>query len=189
VGELAPDEGIVQVELADYDGKGIEPERLQLLARTIRELHTNLARLLNIDQGLLRFKYFDSGSSTLLGILCKKELAKTISDLILQWWDKLRFYDFDTLEKKIEAVERATAMAEKLNQAVGAGAVEMETAKNLTRRIFQGVDTLMGIGVTPPLEAEATIDQKTLLLAKRDTKLLDIGDVPKAETESGDRVE
>src|SRR5580698_925960 len=93
VGEIGADEEIVRLELADYDGKGIEPERLRLLASTVRELHTNLARLLSIEDGSLRFRYFDSGSSTLLGIVCKKELAKTISDLILQWWDRLRFYD------------------------------------------------------------------------------------------------
>jgi hypothetical protein len=183
VGTVQSTEGIVQLELADYDGKGIEPERLRVLVTTLRDLHTNLSRLLGVKGDALRFKYFDSGSSVLLGIQCGKELAKTISDLLKTWWDKLKFSDFDTLDKKIDAVERAVAMSEKMKAAIDNGAVNEEEGKILTHRIFQDVNVLVGIGVTPPLEDEVTVDQRALILAKRDVKLLQSGDEPKAENE------
>lgn len=43
----------------------------------------------------------------------------------------------------------------------------------------------MGIGATVPLEVEAAIDQKELLLAKRDVKLLESGEPP-SEPEEDD---
>jgi len=175
IGTTEPSQGIFQLELADYDGKGIEPQRLVLLATTVRELHANLARLFGIESDSLRFTYFDSGSALLLGVQCSKEIAKTISDLLLQWWDKIKFSEFETLDKKMDAVERAAAMAEKMNAAIKAGVVDELTGKNLTHRIFQEVDTLIGIGATPPLEAEVRVDQRALILAKRDVKLLESG--------------
>jgi hypothetical protein len=182
IGEVKDDEGIVELELADYDGMGIEPQRLQLLAMTAQKMHTNLTRLLGAEGSPLRFKYFDSGSSVLLGMQCAKEVAKTISDLMMQWWDKLKFSDFDTLDKKIEAVERAVALSEKMRAAVENGAVDPETGRNLLHRIFQEVDVLVGIGVTPPLlNAEVAVDQRELVLAKRDVKLLVKGQPPKDE--------
>lgn len=187
LGAVEPNEEILQLELADYDGKGIEPERLRLLVTTVRELHTNLSRLFGVKGDILRFKYFDSGSSVLLGILCGKDTAKTISDLLMAWWDKLKFADFDTLDKKIDAVERAVAMSEKMKAAVEKGAVNEEEGKILTHRIFQEVDVLMGIGATPPLKAEVTLDQRALILAKRDVKLLQSGEESQSENKGDDQ--
>jgi hypothetical protein len=66
-------------------------------------------------------------------------------------------------------------MATKVKTAIDSGAVDKETGQNLTHRIFQSVDLLIGIGVTPPLKGEAAVDQRTLIVGKRDVKLLQSG--------------
>jgi hypothetical protein len=99
--------GIVAFEIADYDGLGIEPERLRLFIETVVELNTNVTRLLGAESVSLRFTVFDSGSSLLVAAKIAKAVATFISDLMRTWWDKVMFHDFDTLDKKIQAVERA----------------------------------------------------------------------------------
>jgi len=118
VGTVEPSDGIVRVELVDYDGKGIEPERLRLLSITVRQLHTNIARIHGIEGDQLRFKYFDSGSPVLMGIQCAKEIAETLNKAMLEWWDKIRFAPFEKFDRKMESMSKGMALMETVRSTV-----------------------------------------------------------------------
>jgi len=175
VGTVDPADEILRLELVDYDGKGIEPERLKQLIVIVRRLYMNLSRVHGIEGDRLRFKYFDSGSSLLIGIQGAKEVIQSMGTLLLQWWDKNRFARFDTFEKKMEAVSKSLTVMEEVKHSVEKNVINEETGRNLARRILVEVDQLVGIGATVPLDAAATVDQRELLLAKRDVKLLESG--------------
>ena len=185
VGKVESEQGIVELELMDYDGKGIEPERLRLLSITVRQLHTNIARIHGIEGDQLRFKYFDSGSPVLMGIQCAKEIAETLNKAMLEWWDKIRFAPFEKFDRKMESMSKGMAVIETVKQKVDSQVFDEETGKILSRHVLKELNTLVGIGATVPLEAEATVDQKELLLAKRDVKLLESGEPP-SEPEEDD---
>jgi hypothetical protein len=186
VGKVEPEDGIVALELVDYDGKGIEPERLKLLAATVRQLHTNLARIHGIEGDQLRFKYFDSGSPVLIGIQCAKEIAESINKAMLEWWDKIRFAPFEKFDRKMESMSKGMGVMETVKQKVESKVFDEETGKILARHVLKELNTLVGIGATVPLEADATVDQRGLLLAKRDVKLLESGEPPSEPADDED---
>ncbi len=118
VGTLELSDGIVELELADYGGKGIEPERLKQLVITVTDLHTNLARIHGIEGDQLRFKYFDSGSALRVGIECAVAIALSMTTLLFQWWDKIRFSRYETFDKKIESASKGLTFMETVKQSV-----------------------------------------------------------------------
>jgi len=174
IGTIAPTAGIVELELTDYDGMGIEPERLKVFAVTVRNLHSNLALLFKIEGDQLRFKYFDSGSNMRAGVECAKEIAATIGTLLLQYWDKIMFHKYETFERRIDAASKGLAFIETVREKIDKKVITEEVGKNLTHRVLKEVDNLIGIGATVPL-TEVAVDQRELLLERRNVKLLESG--------------
>ena len=176
IGTIPATDGIVEIELIEYaDETGISPPRLRSFLSNIIELHTALTILYGVPTDQLTFKYFDSGSGVLIGIQCAKVIAETINTVLTEWWTKIRFWRFDTFDKRMEAISKGLKTADEIHTAVEKGTIDAETGRNLNVRIFRHVDNLVGIGATVPLPKEATIDQRQLLTEMRNTKLLSDG--------------
>jgi len=120
----------------------------------------------------LTFKYFDSGSGFLVAIAAAKTIIDSMNALLSQWWDKMRFWRYDTFDKKMEAISKSLTIVETVHEAVVKGLIPAETGENLKLRILREVNKLTEIGATIPLGDEATIDQRQLLTEMRNTKLL-----------------
>jgi hypothetical protein len=186
VGVLKPTEGIVQVELIIYaDEDGISPKRLGTFVETMSDLHRDVAIVLGIASDTLTFKYFDSGSDVLFGIKCTKEIAETLNTLLRQVWDKLRFWKYDTFDKRMESVSKGLDVVDKIHQSVEKRSLTEEEGNILKVKIFQKVDIMIGIGATVPLGESATVDQKQLLTEMRNTKLLGSGESVEAVAQTG----
>lgn len=184
IGEIPSSDGILVVELINYaDEIGVSPQRLEIFLKNITGLHTSLTLVYGISTDKLTFKYLDSGSGFVFGIQCAKNIAEAMNTVLTQWWDKIRFWRFDTFEKRMDAISKALDVSETIHLAVDRGTIDKETGDNLKVRIFQHVDNLIGIGATVPLP-EATIDQQQLLTEMRNTKLLGSGE---PQTPSGTR--
>jgi hypothetical protein len=175
VGEPGPSTEVFELELIDYDGTGIAPERLARFAVVLRKLHTNFARIHNIEGDTLRFKYFDSGSSLLVGVAAAIPIAVSMSKLLLGWWEKTRFAKFESFDRKMEAVSTGLAALSEIREAISKGILDEATGENLKRRVCQEADQLIGLGATLPLKETAEVDQLQLLRDRRDTKLLGTG--------------
>jgi hypothetical protein len=175
IGTVPNDEGILEIELIDYDGAGIEPKRLELLVQTLIDLHTNLAMLHNVEGDSFRFQYFDSGSSLLLGLKAAKPIIDELNTILTQWWEKIRFRHFDTFDKKVEAVAKGLTISHSIDAAINSKVIDEETGRNLKRRILADVNELIGIGASLPLKTEASVDESKLLAGMKSTKLLESG--------------
>src|SRR6185312_4631690 len=103
LGTAKDNEAIIEIELIEYDGEGISPTRFQLFISTLIQLHTNLARIHQIERDNFCFQYFDSGSNVLMGIKAAKPIIESMNTVLMQWWDKIRFRQFDSFDKKVEA--------------------------------------------------------------------------------------
>jgi phospholipid N-methyltransferase len=103
-----------------------------------------------------------------------KAVIESMGNLFLQFWDKVKFRHHDTFERDIEALSKGLEFVAKVHEAVENQAITEEEAKNLKTRVFREVDQLIGLGVTLPLR-NSTVDQRQLLIEKRDTKLLGTG--------------
>ena len=179
VGTLSSSEAITQLELIEYaDEQGISPKRITMFLSSVTELHTCVSLILGLKQDRLVVRYIDSGSGFLIGLKCAKEVAEAMDLLLSQWWDRIRFWRFDTFDKKVEAVAKTLALAEVVSQQVSKGVISEEEGQNLKRRALMQVETLTGIGASIPLTADATVNQQQLLAEMRNTKLLTAGDDP-----------
>jgi len=174
VGQVEPSDAVLELELIDYDGKGIEPIRLLRIISLLTRLHMNLARILGINDDKLRVKYLDSGSDVALAIQGAKAIIESMGTLFLQFWDKVRFRHQDTFERDIDALSKGLDFVTRVHEAVEKQALTEEDAKNLKTRVFRGIDELVKLGVTLPLR-DSSVDQRQLLIEKRDTKLLGTG--------------
>ena len=176
LGTVNAHEGIAQIELIQYaDEDGISPKRLTLFLGSITELHTCLSITFGLKQDRLVVKYLDSGSGFLVGVKCAKDIAEAINTLLVQWWDRIRFWKFDSFDKKVEAVGKTLTLAEVIQSQVANSVITPEEGANLRRRILAEVEKLTGIGATAPLPIAASVDQRQLLAEMRDTKLLGSG--------------
>ena len=183
IGEIPSSDGSFQIQLIEYaDESGISPQRIEVFVKNIVELHAALTRIYGIDTDALIFKYLDSGSNFIWGLQCVKPVAEAINTLLTQWWDRLRYWQIDSFERRMDAVSKGLKVADEIHQSVEKGTVDQETADNLRVRIFQNVENLFGVGATAPLPREATVNQLQLLTEMRNTKLLGTGEAdPPAE--------
>jgi hypothetical protein len=186
VGTVDPANGIVELEIIEYaDEEGVSAKRMTVFVSTVTELHMSLAIVLGTPTDALTFKYLDSGSSFIVALQCLKSIAETLNTLLNQWWDKFRFWRFDTFEKRMAAIEEGLTVADTVRQAIEKGTITQEEGTNLKLRILRGVDNLIGIGATVPLKESATVDQRQLLTEMRNTKLLGAGE-PSDDKPKGD---
>jgi hypothetical protein len=175
IGKVEAADSVLELQLTDYEGNGVEPERLTAVFSALRELQMNIARLLRANDHQLKVKYLDSGSDIRIGLEGVKEAIDAMGSLFLQFWDKIRFRDQDTFEKDIEALSKGLDFLAKTKEAVDTGAITAEEAGNLKARVFRGVNDLVGLGVTLPLRGDSAADERKQLIEKRSTKLLTAG--------------
>jgi hypothetical protein len=173
---LHPDE-ILELQLIDYEGTGIELERLQRFIASLSQLHTDFARILGISGDQLRFVYFDSGSDLITGIQCAKLIIENLKILLGEWWDKIKFRSYEEFSKKMEAVSKSLTVMGTVQEAVEKHVIDEETGNLLKTRVLVEVNNLIGLGATLPIHEEVErVDQRKLLIEKRDTKLLGNGE-------------
>jgi hypothetical protein len=176
LGQVASPDKILELQLIDYDGTGIEVVRLERFVSSLTQLHTAFARILGISGDRLRFIYFDSGSDLIAGIQCAKLILENIRTLLSEWWDKIRFRGYEEFDRKMDAVSKSLTVMGTVQQAVDSNVIDEETGNLLKTRVLVEVDNLIGIGATLPIHEDVErVDHRKLLTEKRDTKLLGSG--------------
>ena len=111
------------------------------------------------------------------GIRCAKLILDGIKTLIGEWWAKIRFRDFESFDKRVDAISKGLTVMGTVQEAVAKNVIDQETGNLLRTRVLREVDNLIGIGATLPLEDKAErIDQRSLLVEQRNRKLLGSGE-------------
>ena len=164
----------LDLEIVDYDGTGIEAARFSQIVSALIELHTNVSLALGTKDDKLKFEHFDSGSDVFFSIKAAAATIVSMSGLFLHVWSKVRFRDNETFERDIDSLTKGLEFVGKLQEAVQTKSLTEEEAKNLKTRVFSGIATLVRLGTTRPLEP-SSVDERELLIGKRDTKLLGTG--------------
>ena len=177
IGAPASHDGILELQVIDYDGAGISPNRIALLVSSVVKLHTDLARIHGITGDRLRFAYFDSGSDLLVALQCAKAIIESMKSLLAEWWKYIRFRSYESFEKKMDAISKSLSVMESVQTAVESKVIDEETANILKTRVLIEVDNLIGIGATLPLPVGTEkIDERKLLTDQRNVKLLGPGE-------------
>ena len=182
IGAIAAEDAVLELELIEYaDETGISPQRMQVFISSITLLYKNLTMVHGIKSDRLVFKYFDSGSSFLVGIQGVKAAMVSLDLLLNQWWERVRFWNYDTYDKKIESLSKTLTIVGEIQASVKKGTITAEEGEILKVGIFREADKLTGIGATVPLRDSASVDQRQLLTQMRNTKLLTDGTIPEPD--------
>jgi len=172
----SPGNEIFEVRLLDYDGSGVENERVQQFFSSLAELHAMLSQFLNTSDSHLKVAYVDSGSDLLVGFQCAKVLVDIVRGLFAEFWEKVKFQPFDDFEKKIGALSVGLTFVSQVKAQVDNHAINEADARVLTPRVLAEMTTLVGIGASLPQdEVVETVDNRKLLAEKRGIKLLGAG--------------
>jgi len=172
-GETAESEGVVELELIEYENEdGIPADRFKLFVSTIMELHLCLAYIHGLKDDKLTFKYLDSGSKFTVAVECAKVIAETMTILAAFFWDKFRYWGHDTFNKNLETASKAFSFVELVDQQVKKGVLTPEDGGKWKARTLAAAEKLTGLGATSPMDDELKIDRRKLLAEHRDTKLL-----------------
>jgi hypothetical protein len=183
LGEISKPEEILEIQLIDYDNTGIEPERLATLVSTLTQLHTDLARIMSISDNRPVFIYFDSGSDFITGLRCAGNIAEKLKTLLAEFWDRIVYRKYDEFGKQMDAVSTGLSVIGEIKEAVANGTLTEEEGGLLRTRVLRGVDTLTAIGASLPLgESVTKVDQRKLLIERRDMKLLGTGEVEQTDS-------
>lgn len=178
IGEPVPDTTLVEIELVDYDGTGIEAARVNQFFASLTELHTLLCRTLGITDDHLKIIYLDSGSNLLAGIQAGKSIVEALVLLFKEFWEKIKYARFDDFDRKVESLSKGLTFAATLQQQIDNNVVDAETGRILKHRVLSEMTTLIGIGaMLPENEVSERVDQTKLLAEKKGVKLLGTGGV------------
>jgi hypothetical protein len=169
----SPGNEIFEVRLLDYDGSGVENERVQQFFSSMAELHAMLSQFLQTSDSHLKVAYVDSGSDLLVAFQCAKALADIMRGLFAEFWEKVKFRPFDEFEKKIDALSKGLAFVGQVKAQVENQVISETDARVLTHRVLAEMTTLVGIGASLPQdEVIEMVDHRKLLAEKRGIKLL-----------------
>lgn len=182
LGEVKPEQ-MVEVELIDYDGTGVEIERVRQLFASLADLNVHIARILGITDAPLKVLVLDSGSNLLVGVATTATISKTIKELFLELWEKIKYRRFEEFDRKVESLTKGLTLAATIQEQIEKKVINEETGKNLQYRILDEMTTLIGIGaMLPAQEISEKVDRKRLLAEKKGIKLLGSGE--QASTDS-----
>jgi len=182
IGKNALGSATLEIQLIDYEGKGIEPSRLSLLVETLVDLHALLAEILEIKEDILKLKYLDSGSDFILAIEAAAKIIESLRELFGEVWSKIIFWKYEKHDRKLDSIAKSLTIIGHVEGMAAAGQIPREKAANLSARLLKDVDKLIGIGATLPLgDRGVEVDQRERLIEMREVKLLGNGNIQSPE--------
>jgi hypothetical protein len=174
---------VVEFEIIDYDGKGVEAERLKRFFSSLIELHSQLARFLKIEGAHLEVAYVDSGS-ILVGVATAVGITTALKNLLVEIWKEIRYGPFERLDRKTESLDKVLTITKKIDEQIESKTLPEELGKNMKHRILTEALALIEVGAMIPARNPTEEKEQRKLLAERRIKLLGSGDGPPGE-ESG----
>jgi hypothetical protein len=182
LGQVTDADELLELQLVSFDETGLTPERLVQFVETVNQLNTNFARVLGIAGGRLRIVYLESGSDDIFGFKSAKEIVLVIKELIFEVWDKVKYSGFERFEKKAEVLGTGLKAMALIDAAVTNNVITQEDGSIIKQHLLNDVQTLIGIGATLPTNQEVVeVDQRKLLMDRRNARLLGEGEKDKDE--------
>lgn len=177
------DEGILQLELIDFDNNGVPVSRLEEVLGSLGRLHRAVCEVTG-EEGELRVAYGDSGSDLGLGIIGKRLGIAAIQSLFRDGWQHIRFWREIGFDRRLESLGRGLSFVADVRMRSDTGQIAPETATRIEQATLREMEKLMGSGVAPRHEERTEpLARRELVSGARDVRLLSRGttDEPRSE--------
>jgi hypothetical protein len=171
------EDGTLEFYLIDYDGHGVELQRIGRFVEAVTALHENFIRMLGLKTDRLRVRYLDTGSDVVIAIQAAKLAIEGMKVFLSEFWSKVRFRSHEQFSKNLDAIGQSLDVMKKVQESVDAKIIDQETGENIKKRILLEADRLIGIGAAvTPIDAIEVVNERQLLIEQRDLKLLGPGE-------------
>jgi hypothetical protein len=168
----------LDLEIEDYDGKGIPVRRVITALTALLSLYDEIERHQNGKTATPILKWVDSGSNIAFSL---EGLAPVIGELRKTFagaWQAVRFAKNHKMERDLETALKQMTLVRELDAQVAAGGPAGGEAARVRHAVMDSMAQLLGAGVLPTqLEDQSTYDRREVLAAVRDTKLLGPGEI------------
>lgn len=178
--KLEPDTAstkIIQLEIHDYDGEGIDLDRLRQVVERIQRLYAALSEFVDSDAPEPLLAFADTGSSLNIGIKGAAKVIEAFGKVVGDAWNAVRRRKYEDHALQLDSVARTLSVVATIKASEERGEIQPETAQRLTTQITQNVLGLLD-GGTAPKEMEFVVeyDRQATIRAARDVKKLKSGD-------------
>jgi hypothetical protein len=164
---------VLELELFDFDGGGIEIIRIQDLFSALEDLRIQVSLILQLPESRLRLSYIESGSNITIDVKGLGELVDSISNLIGQGYALIANRKFNKLDRRNSSIAGQLTLIDRVSQMVTDKSITPEEGElfkqkllNDTQRLFESGAMLRAVPVAEPL---STI---TVLAEQRETNVV-----------------
>jgi hypothetical protein len=169
-----PESGVVEMEIVSDEGKGVEAIRLQEFFSSLIKLHSQLARLLKVENSHLEVVYADSGS-VVIGVSMAATVANKLKELFWEIWKEVKYGPYERLDRKSDSLMKVLTVTKEIQAQIESKALSEEDGQNLKHRIVHDALSVIGVGAMLPAEKTADQPEQRKLLMEHRTKLLGPG--------------
>lgn len=164
----------MEVEILDYDNRGIEPERLIFILASFQKLYDSIARIVGENDAKLKLAFADSGSNFLIGLTSKFKVIEFAKRLFNQYWRQIWFSPYEEFDRKVESFKNGLDVIKFLRENVSNGSLNEEDGRILEHSLLSEMENLIRNGAAPKdIEKVDGIERQKLLIEHRDVKLLE----------------
>jgi hypothetical protein len=170
-----PEQSYIEIELADYDGDGIEIDRIERFASAIAELYERFAILLKAPHIPLKINYIDSGSNVLFSLSGASKIIDSMRDLLREIWNAVQNRKFDRFDKLVDSISKGLTLTKLVQDQIDSKVLDANEGETIKEMILTNIKKLFDVGAMPAkVEVPVPIDRQALLTEKN-VKLLEDG--------------
>lgn len=177
-GELAESNGmsVLAIEVEDFTGSGIEPERLASVLNAFSECYKAVQDSAEGPHTGLVLRWTDSGSNVVFGFEGVASILTVIRGMFGDVFRTLRFWRHGRDDRAIESATKQLRFLEEVKASALSGALTQEGAELIQRRVTASMQALISAGAMPVLiEQDTYPTQREVLEAVRPQLLLPPG--------------
>src|ERR1700723_64530 len=167
---------VLELELFDFDGSGIEITNMKNVFAALEDLRLQISRILKLPESQLKISYIESGSNITLDVKGLSDLIDSISKFILQAFTLIENRRFNRLDRRNASFAGELDLIDKVHAMQAAGSLTAEQAELFKHKLLNDAQTIFESGAmlrtVPVVEPLSTM---TILSEQRETKLLGDG--------------
>lgn len=174
---IPPENKILELEMIDFEGTGIDVTRVQALFSALEALRMQISLFLKLPESHLTVHYIESGSEIRISVEGLGDIIDGLRNLFTEIWTRIVNRKFDRIDRRNASIEGDFELIYKIQRQVEEGLMPAEDGERFKLQILAETQALLDSGTmlaeVPTVEP---INRKKLLAEGRSIKLLGSGE-------------
>jgi hypothetical protein len=172
-----PGSKVLELEMVDFDGAGIDIARVQELLSALDDLRMQLSMFLELPESHLKVRYVESGSAIHIHVEGMGEIIDGLRKLVGEIWTRFMNRKFDRIDRRNASIAGEFELIDKIQERIDAGTIPPERGEMLKHQILDDAQRLINSGTIPEdAQAMEPVSKQKLLAEALGVKLLGTGE-------------